>query len=49
MDLEMKVELDSELGNNQGMVVCRKDIEGRVTVDSDHSAKVDVSTGQYHG
>jgi hypothetical protein len=31
------------------MVVCRKDIEGRVTVDSDHSAQAVVSTGRCHG
>ena len=49
MDPEQEVDLGSVLGSKQGRLSDRKDRDGTATVGSDHSAKVVVSTGPYHG
>ena len=49
MDPGKQVVLGLVLGSKQGMLVRKKDTEGMATVDSAHSAKVVVGTGQCHG
>jgi hypothetical protein len=45
---EEEVEVDLVLGSKLDMAVGKTDTEDKVTVDSDRSARVVVSTGQCH-